>query len=72
MGSRSIISKVNNLGNLYKDQGKLDEAGKVYQRRQISATQYGILPILSGHLDEAKDIFRSLSWLPGSPKPIQR
>jgi tetratricopeptide (TPR) repeat protein len=28
----STLDTVNNLGNLYRDQGKLDEAEKMYQR----------------------------------------
>ncbi|KAN0068529.1 hypothetical protein V8E54_013253 [Elaphomyces granulatus] len=28
----STLDTVNNLGNLYADQGKLDEAEKMYQR----------------------------------------
>jgi len=76
MGSR-IISTVNNLGILYTDQGKLGEAGKMYQRTVQDTWSGGckyrpalqIIFAAQGHLDEAKYI---QECPPGSSRPMQR
>ncbi|KIX05938.1 uncharacterized protein Z518_03912 [Rhinocladiella mackenziei CBS 650.93] len=69
----STLSTVNNLGNLYRDRGKLDEAEKMYQRALAgyekalgadhpstlnTVTDLGLLYAEQGKLDEAETMYQ--------------
>ena len=69
----STLDTVNNLGNLYTDQGKLDEAEKIYHRaldgkeKALGPTHtstldtvnnLGILYVDQGKLDEAEKMYQ--------------